>query len=238
MLEDLITYHDITFQIVRGYYYNEGRNDILKATIEHLFNKRLEAKACNNPIQVVYKLMMNASYGKTLIKPFQDDSKIMTHEKAKKYISTNYNKIKSVDILSDKRWEELTTYDKVKITIVTPISKHFNNAPCGVEVLSMSKRIMNEVMCCAEDSSINIYYQDTDSMHVDVDSIPLLRQLYHERYERELIGKGMGQFHGDFDSKFLIEKDIYACESIFLGKKCYIDKLTDGKTKDVQGNLR
>jgi len=31
----------------------------------------------------------------------------------------------------------------------------------------MSKRIMNEVMCLAEDLGIEIYYTDTDSMHID-----------------------------------------------------------------------
>ena len=29
---------------------------------------------------------------------------------------------------------------------------------CGVEILSMSKRVMNEVMCLAEDNDINIYW--------------------------------------------------------------------------------
>ena len=36
----------------------------------------------------------------------------------------------------------------------------------------------------------------------------------------------MGQFHSDFESDILKggKKDIHAVESIFLGKKCYIDK--------------
>jgi len=33
----------------------------------------------------------------------------------------------------------------------------------GVMILSISKRIMNEVICTAEDNKIPIYYQDTDS---------------------------------------------------------------------------
>jgi len=42
----------------------------------------------------------------------------------------------------------------------------------------------------------------------------------------------MGQFHSDFDSNVIVE-DIHATESIFLGKKCYIDKL---EGKDENGN--
>ena len=33
----------------------------------------------------------------------------------------------------------------------------------GTQILSMSKHIMNEVMCLAEDLNIQVYYQDTDS---------------------------------------------------------------------------
>ena len=43
-------------------------------------------------------------------------------------------------------------------------------------------------------------------------------------YNRDLIGKNMGQFHSDFSSDTIV-KDIIAVKSIFLGKKCYIDVL-------------
>lgn len=236
MLEDIIEYHDIKFDIIRGYYYDEGRNMKLKQIIEKLFNERLKAKKNKNPIQVVYKLMMNASYGKTLIKPFSEDTKIMSFKKALPFIERQYNKIKSIDILSTKTWGELEDFDKLKIKVEEPISEHFNNAPCGCEVLSMSKRIMNEVMNTAEDYDFKIFYQDTDSMHCNMDDIKKLALTYAMKYGRELIGKGMGQFHSDFESEIL-KGEIYACESVFLGKKCYIDKLTDGETTDDQGNL-
>ena len=38
----------------------------------------------------------------------------------------------------------------------------------------MSKRIMNEVMCLAEDLGLNIYYQDTDSMHINYEEVEIL----------------------------------------------------------------
>jgi hypothetical protein len=236
MLEDIIQYHDIKFNIIRGYYYDEGRNMKLKQVIVQLFNERLKAKKDKNPIQVVYKLMMNAAYGKTLIKPFSEDVKIMNFKDAKTFITRQYNKINSIDILSTKSWDELEDFDKLKIKVEEPISEHFNNAPCGCEVLSMSKRIMNEVMNTAEDYDFKIYYQDTDSMHINEEDINKLALTYAMRYGRVLIGKGMGQFHSDFESDIL-KGDIYACESIFLGKKCYIDKLTDGETKDENGSL-
>ena len=48
----------------------------------------------------------------------------------------------------------------------------------GVMILSISKRIMNEVICTAEDNNIEIYYQDTDSMHIGLDDIKRLSELY------------------------------------------------------------
>ena len=45
-------------------------------------------------------------------------------------------------------------------------------------ILSISKRIMNEVICTAEDNDIEIYYQDTDSNHLGVDDIKRLSELY------------------------------------------------------------
>ena len=88
----------------------------------------------------------------------------------------------------------------------------------------MSKRIMNEVMCLAEDIGVEIYYQDTDSTHTPVKDIPRLKEAYFEKYGRVLEGNEMGQFNCDFDSKKLKGK-IRSVESVFLGKKCYVDKL-------------
>lgn len=42
------------------------------------------------------------------------------------------------------------------------------------EILAMSKRIMNEVMYTAQANNIKIYYQDTDSMHMDYEDIEKL----------------------------------------------------------------
>ena len=62
-------------------------------------------------------------------------------------------------------------------------------------------------MTTAQDNNIEIFYQDTDSMHLRDNDIEKLQQIYNEKYGKELIGKNMGQFHSDFDSD-IIEKDI------------------------------
>ena len=216
-LEDLVEFQHAEFELVRGYYWDEGRNMKLKTKIEYFFGERVKKKAEEppNPIEAIYKLLMNAAYGKTMLKPYETDNKIVPNKEKADFVARHYNKISEMSELHN---------GSHKIKVYNTIDEHFNNAICGVEVLAMSKRIMNEVMCLAEDKGMKIYYQDTDSMHIPRDDIEALSLAFKEKYGRELIGKGMGQFHSDFKSG-VIKQDIKAVESVFVGKKCYIDKL-------------
>ena len=226
-LEDFIKFQGIEFDIIDGYYYNEGRNINLSLTIDSLFEKRKIKKREHNKVEQIYKLIMNSAYGKTLMKAFETDLKFKHQGNIEEFIDKNYNMI--------KYFEEVECdgdFKKYIVTMDKTINKHFNNAPCGVEVLEMSKRIMNEVMCLAEDLGIDIYYQDTDSMHIRQEGIKVLAKEYALIYGRELIGKCMGQFHTDFDSN-IIDGEIHARKHIALGKKCYIDELFG---KDKNGN--
>ena len=223
-LEEIIKYHQIEFTIIRGYYYNEGRNMNLKPTIEHLFKTRLEAKKQGNPIEKIYKLLMNSCYGKCLLKPIDTEYKYISNSKYKEFLSANYNWVKEADYC-----KESNTW---RVKLIKAINEHFNLVHCGVEVLSMSKRIMNEVMVMASELGIDMYYTDTDSIHIDNSKIDYLATEFKNKYDRDLIGKGMGEFHSDFDSDIL-KGDITAKRSIFLGKKCYIDELIGSESGDL-----
>ena len=222
-LEDIIKFQAITFDVVRGYYFDEGFNTKVRDVITTIFNKRLDAKKVKNPIEMVYKLIMNSGYGKSIMKPVETESRFFdTYENEDEfnvYLSRNYNWITSY----------IKFGNKIKVNTVKVLMDHFNIAQVGVCILSNSKRIMNEVMCLAEDNNIDLYYQDTDSMHLRDEHIPILSKVFKETYGRELIGKGLGQFHSDFDLPGCT--NIVATKSIFLGKKCYIDKL-EGTNKN------
>ena len=221
-LEDLIEFHKIEFDVIQGYYYDEGRNYKIKEVINHLFDTRLKKKkekmpdgSIGNPIEQIYKLLMNSAYGKTLLKPFDTDKEYIKEHKLDKFLIRHYDSVTNCVELHDKSYE---------VSLLKPIIEHYNLVHIGVEVLSMSKRIMNEVMCLAEDNNINIYYQDTDSTHTEIKDITDLNDAFKKKYERDLLGDKMGQFNCDFESDIL-KGDIKSVESIFLGKKCYIDKL-------------
>lgn len=215
-LEDLIKFQNIKFEIIRGYYFDEGFNIIVKSVIREIFNNRLKMKKDGNPAEIIYKLIMNSSYGKSIMKEVSTEIIFLPNEKAKNiFIQHNYHKIKEFIQLDDST--------KYKVVLHKEFNQHFNIPQIGVSILSMSKRIMNEVMCLAEDNNIHIKYQDTDSMHIEDKDIEILTNKFKEEHNRELTGKGLGQFHSDF--KLDGCTDIISKRSIFLGKKSYIDEL-------------
>ena len=222
-LEDLIKFQDIDFEILKGYYFNEGFNNKINEVIRYVFDKRVQLKKEKNVGQLIYKLIMNSGYGKAIQKSHDTETKLFDKRKDfDVYLSRNYNKIKS--------WVDYDDGKKFKVTIGSTMTDHFNRCHVGVEILSMSKRIMNEVICLAEDNNLDIYYQDTDSIHIQDKDIKVLEYKFRQKYNRELIGNDLGQFHSDFELKGA-DKNIVATDSIFLGKKSYIDKLI-GEDKD------
>jgi hypothetical protein len=218
-LEDAIEFQSVEFTVVRGYYFNEGRNYTIKEVIQNLFNERKKWKAENNPVELIYKLIMNSGYGKSITKEINTVNKFFnTFIKFQKYMSKNYNYV-----------NEFNEYGngKYKVKKIKAFNQHFNLAHVGSEILSMSKRIMNRVMCLAEDMGLDMYYTDTDSIHIKDAHVPILAKAYKSRYNKTLIGKELGQFHTDFDLKVngMNCKNIVSFQSIFLGKKAYFDWL-------------
>lgn len=222
-LEDFIKFQKAEVKIIQGFYFDEGHNNKVNEVIEYLFQFRKQKKSEGNPIQEAIKLLLNSGYGKSILKPIEDDIKVFSvGEEWDNYLSANYNYVKEYDEVCDK----------IFCKVIKPINEHFNNSQVGVEILSMSKRIMNEVICLGEDleeegfSDCKIYYQDTDSIHINYDGVKILGDRFNKIYNRELIGSDMGQFHIDFDMNGSKKGEkIVAKNSIFLGKKCYIDEL-------------
>ncbi len=238
-LEDWIKYNGLECEVLRGYKWTGEKSFLIREVIQNLHLLRCEYKKTHNPLQLVIKLIMNSAYGKMIQKP------ITTTTEFKRYHTKIFNK-KLNDYVDDYPLNKYLIKNSAKIISYTQVNKNlyaikvgqqidtfYTNTLLGVQILSMSKRIMNEVMCTAEDIGIKIYYQDTDSMHIEASTggsssknkINSLAAEYKQRYGRELIGKNLGQFHNDFDE---VENG-YAYKSIFVGKKMYVDMLKNEK---------
>ncbi|EGZ30190.1 hypothetical protein PHYSODRAFT_474123 [Phytophthora sojae] len=217
-LLNIVRFQGAIHTVIEGIYWNEGFNDQITKIIRKMFNARLKYKVEDNPLQEVLKLMMNSSYGKLLMKPIVKTKVFVSggDKKIDAYTRKNIHRMISRTPISDN----LAMFEEHKA-----LSQHFTPIHLGIQILDSSKHIMNRVMCLAEDINANIWYQDTDSMHIDYDSVPRLADAYRELYNSELIGKQMGQFHVDFDLAGS-EGNICAKESIILGKKSYLDVLS------------
>lgn len=220
-LQDLIRFHQIEYDLIGGYYYSDNRDIKCQKVIQYLFEKRKEFKSQKNPVEQIFKLVMNSVYGKTIMKPINSKTKIIKKNDLEKFIDKNYNHIKSFD--------ELEGGNSFMVKTIESLIKDYNLAHFGSIILSMSKRIISEVFCLAEDLGHTIYYTDTDSGHFRESEINELASEFKKKYGRELIGTNLGQFHCDFEN---IENNAsmpISVKSVFLGKKAYIDMLQDDK---------
>jgi len=220
-LQDYIEFHKIKYQIIQGVYWDSGYNQKMGELVQHLFNERLKVKEINPVLGDVYKLMLNSAYGKTIMKKSNDKIIIKSEKYFNDYVYNNFNTIKTTQKINDYAYEiKSIDYDN-----------SYNRNHIGCMILSYSKRIMNEIFNICNDNNYIVYYTDTDSIHLDFKDVKSLESKYEEKYDKNLNGKNLEQFHPDFSvvdengDKIKTEGDIYSTEFLCLGKKSYIDKL-------------
>jgi hypothetical protein len=209
-LEDLEKYNLLEYEFINGAYWADGYNDKIKGVIKVMYDVRINYKNVKNPIQEIYKLILNSSYGKTLLKENNEIYELVYNKNFKEIIEKSDENVKGFKYLGDD------TYLITKTS--TDFKKHFNNPHIGGMILSMSKRIMNEVLFLAEDLDIMVLYTDTDSMFMKIDekSLGVLEKEYKNRYNRTLIDKKeLGAFSSDFND------NLYGIRATFIDKKIY-----------------
>jgi hypothetical protein len=225
-LEDLIKFQGIEFNIIRGYYWTGNKDYTVQKVVSELFERRKQYKKEGNPLEQIYKLLLNNLYGKSIQKPIDFDYKfIKGEENMSKYRRKNYLKIIDYSKVSNYGYGIRQQKDIYCFKEAKSIVNYFNNVLFGSHVLAMSKRIMNEVMCLGEDIGCQMYYQDTDSFFLKQNDLNKLEKAFEEKYQRKLIGKDMGQFHSDFTSRDGRSDVVGATECLFIRKKLYCCRL-------------
>jgi len=220
-LNDYIRFQDIEYTIEEGIYWDEGFNKGLGELILHLHNQRCLYKSSNKPLATMIKLIMNSIYGKTGQRIGEIKTVFISNDKKDKYIYDHFGTVAEIE----------STQFNTKITQRICDNGFSLNYVAG-SILSMSKRIMNEVFSVMEENKQPVYYTDTDSIHMLQKDVATLGESYKTKYNRELIGKNLGQFHTDFDMDGA--SGVFSIKHIPIGTKTYLDVL---QGKDNDGNI-
>ena len=203
-LEELIEHHGIEFEVKTGVMFNEGYNDKIGKTIKKLYDLRNKYKKEKNPVQLLYKLMLNTAYGKTIQRGYT--SKIFWAKNTK---TTEKNLIRTFGE-SIQYIETSEHSNMIKIKIRKGIINHWAMPQCGSLVLSQSKRIMNKFLVEFGKYS---YYTDTDSIFISETGYKLLKEKYPE-----IIGNDLGQLK---EENHLKGKNVRITDALFLAPKTY-----------------
>lgn len=247
-LYNLIDFQDAEFKfdfavVWPGKRYYECREEIQK-----VYDFRVkDHPAKSDPMNTIAKLMMNSMYGKSTLKRRDYEEQIVDVYKWRKNGDEINEKWERVDnwrntfnnlaycikeiaeLDFDQPYMRLLGREnnkKVKIKIYKR-DIGFNFGLFGSDVLAMARRIIGRVMALAEEIEVEmnlgpqLFYTDTDSMHITIHLMEKLAEKYEERYHLPLVGAEMCQFHDDFD----VPNAVGAVESVFIMKKVYIDKL-------------
>lgn len=209
-LFNLIEFQNATFYWDAAVVWSGKRCYDCRSMIKELFNFRAQNKA--HPIQLTAKLMMNSIYGKSALKPTNNETFIVDTYTYKK----SSDKLKKWEVRAN--WREFFNANAYRIKEIVCLDKDHtlvkcheldestNFVPFGSNVLAMARRIIGRVMALAEDMeekhpecAPGIFYTDTDSMHIRKDLLKYTEEAYMEKYGEPICGKNLCQFHIDFD---------------------------------------
>jgi hypothetical protein len=215
-LEDWVKYHAISFTIIEGVFWDEGYNKKLGELVLKLHNLRCKYKKTNEAMSSMIKLVANSIFGKTTQRASETTTVFQPLDTYEQYVYNNFGLIESY---------ELTKFN-CKITLRN-FDTSFNLNFIGSAILSMSKRIMNEVFSTMGELKIPMLYSDTDSLHCFASDVKPLSEAFLKKYGRTLEGDGLSQFKCDF--KLVVNgkkmKDVVSVRNIIIASKVYMDIL-------------
>jgi hypothetical protein len=227
----------IDFKVISGLYFDEGRQNKLKSTLDRLYwlRKDYQAKAKlkvegAGSVSEVLKLVLNSTWGKDMQKTFYDSISIEDIDDVREASSHPMNTIYGYSHFTQDGSKVLCTRAKK----IKPSSRSF----CAAEVLGCSKYKMCQFLVVCDDLGVYVGYSDTDSAIMDATRYEEVRARFKEVYGFEVDGEHCarknepGTLHPDFDS----DDTIYGTEFIAVCKKGYYLKCRQAiKEKDGYG---
>ena len=149
LLKEWIKYCSIKYSFVRGVEWSVIDNIVMRDRMQTLFDMKISYPSEKKAIIKTIKLLMNSCYGKTIVK--HQDYTLKIFSNLDLFCSKNYNSIRDISKIGNKY-----------IAKVNDVSLQYNRVHIGCSILSSSKKIMYSLL----DKCNNVYYCDTDSMHL------------------------------------------------------------------------
>ena len=245
-LTQLVKFCGLKYKVVKGLIWDSDTkpNPKMGQTINKLYNFRKQAKReKKQALQLTIKTTLNSPYGKTIQRSSNYKESIQYRFKNVRDENGRWIKVKNenFDHYFYKNFNTIISREDLNENAVLIKQMYydnsFNRAQIGNQILSRSKRIMNELIFVCTTLGVNIYYSDTDSIHIQRDDLEKVIEQYEKEFNKPLMGKELGLFSSDFEMSGVREETIECPTGIFLAKKIYADLLIgrdeDGNVKDT-----
>lgn len=217
---DSITYNDyvklygIRVEPIEMIYWGSFNTKINEVIIRLFMVRAAYKNDGKKQLSDVIKRLLNSCYGKTIMKV--SDSKWYIDPKSSK---------DDVIMESFQLDDSNALYPTTMVRKLSPTFGEKNFSHFGVMILSMSKKIMNEVLRLAKYGSI--FYQDTDSYHILKSEVEPLSEIFKKVFKKELQGKNLCQLHIDYDCEGRNLDNITSVLSVYICPKVYFEWLSD-----------
>jgi len=230
-----------SFIFLKGVYTRATVEELEKAegqlgkVISKLFETKLKAKKSGNcGLEMVAKLLLNSSYGRTIMKAPEMKEKLTCGKEYESMMNREGGRVIRAEKITNEEDLEDQTWS---VSLKRGSHKSFSRQHCGAIVLSTARNIMNRVIHAAAEADIPIYYTDTDSIHVPAGARKQLEIAYEKLYPNcpKLYGDGLGQFNNDIKMEYVDDKgEDKKGEGVGLSAKYCAKKVYFVRTESVE----
>jgi hypothetical protein len=218
-LEDFIEFQGIEYEFIEGLYWDEGVNSNIGDIIEYMYSEKSAADGRGEDgLVMVYKIIMNGSYGKNILKIRTHETIIIENDKYD-LVPAGLNKMKRTNIQPGvarqeyyHKYSHIITGEKEMNQNYTMFKRYcyddnYTMPHIGSLILGMSKRILYRVLNICNELNVLVTYIDTDSIRFDKTRVGEVEELFRNKYNCELRGNELGQFKDDMKLKYQVEVD-------------------------------
>ena len=181
MLMNLLKHYDMEFDVLSGYYFDEGFNENIKRLAIDLYNIREEYKAKGSRIESIFKGILCTLWGKCAYKQKKFETKCKSLADKKRFMDKHEAFLYNSRQIND---------NTVSFTLSKPLALEYAVPQFSTDILSYSKAFMNDLYFKAADMHAPIYYSNTDCMLMDRENA----------YKLGVIGDKLGEFKIEYDN--------------------------------------